>query len=175
MTIYGYFRDKDELLDAVVDAISARAPLPELRGSWREQLRQLALLFSVNLSEHPGLVRLRLERPILTPGALRITEEGMRILEDAGFDPREAARAFRTVFVYTFGSAAFNPPGRVADAQRAVRMAAAALPPEDYPRLVGAVEEMVEVMDPGAQFERGLDLILDGLERRLEEMRTRRS
>ena len=175
MTIYGYFRDKDELLDAVVDAISARAPLPELRGSWREQLRQLALLFSVNLSEHPGLVRLRLERPILTPGALRITEEGMRILEDAGFDPREAARAFRTVFVYTFGSAAFNPPGRVADAQRAVRMAAAALPPEDYPRLVGAVEEMVEVMDPGAQFERGLDLILDGLERRLEEMRARRS
>jgi AcrR family transcriptional regulator len=171
MTIYGYFRDKDELLDAVVDAISARAPLPELSGSWREQVRQLAIRFNANLNEHPGLVRLRLERPILSPGALRITEEGMRILADAGFDPREAARAFRTVFVYTFGSAAFNPPGRVADAQRAVRVAGAALPPDEYPHLLRAVDEMAEVMDPGAQFERGLDLILDGLERRLDEKR----
>jgi AcrR family transcriptional regulator len=171
MTIYGYFRDKDELLDAVVDAISRQAPLPELSGTWREQVRQLVVRWNGNLNRHPGIVRLRLERPILSPGALRITETGMRILEDAGFDTDEAAQAFRTIFLYNFGSAVFNPPERVAEAQQAVRMAAAVLPRERYPHVVGAVEEMVEAMDPSTQFERGLDLILDGLERRLEEKR----
>jgi AcrR family transcriptional regulator len=171
MTIYGYFRDKDELLDAVVDAISRQAPLPKLSGTWREQLRQLVMRWNANLNHHPGIVRLRLERPILSPGALRITENGLRILEDAGFTPAEAAQAFRTIFLYNFGSAVFNPPDRVPEAQQAVRVAAAALPPDHYPRVLGAVDEMAEVMDPAMQFERGLDLILDGLERRLEAKR----
>src|SRR5947208_5220887 len=41
MSVYRYFRDKDELLDAVVGRAAERVSLPGEAGSWREQLRGL--------------------------------------------------------------------------------------------------------------------------------------
>lgn len=169
MTLYGYFRDKDELLDAVVDSIASARPPSEISGTWRERLRKLFLGAERNLNTHPGLVRLRLERPIVTRGALRLTEAGMTILEEAGFERTEAAQAFRALFIYTFGSAAFNPPDQTAQARTSLRTALAALPRDEYPRVTAAADELEEVMDPRAQFVRGLDLLLDGIEQRLTQ------
>ena len=167
MTIYGYFRDKQELLDAVVDAIGAQRKLPELSGDWREKLRDLFLWFRRHLDENPALVRVRLERPIVTPGSMSFTERGLGILEQAGFPREEAVRAFRALFVHCFGFAAFNPPAQAEEGARDVRVAIAALPRERYPRVTEAAEELAGVMDPDAQFLYDLDLMLDALEARL--------
>src|SRR4051795_7522907 len=43
MTLYGYFRGRDDLLDAVVDAAVHGAELPRSPGPWREQLRATVL------------------------------------------------------------------------------------------------------------------------------------
>lgn len=93
----------------------------------------------------------------------------MTILEEAGFERTEAAQAFRALFIYTFGSAAFNPPDQTAQARTSLRTALAALPRDEYPRVTAAADELEEVMDPRAQFVRGLDLLLDGIEQRLTQ------
>ena len=76
MTLYGYFRDKDELLDALIDA-AVGDERPTLSGSWREQLRQLVRVAHQNLTAHPSVVEIRFRQPVLRPEALRFGEAGM--------------------------------------------------------------------------------------------------
>lgn len=160
MTLYGYFRTKHELLDAVLDlAIGELPPLPR-RGSPRRRLRELALAFHRNLARHPGVVRVRLERPLVRAEQFRVTEAALALLVEAGLSLPEATRAFRTLFVYVFGYAAFNPPGAATEEGRAV---IAGLPPSEYPLVTEAVDELAGSMSGEEQFLYGLDRILDGL------------
>lgn len=167
MTLYGYFRKKDELLDAVVDSAIADAEPPVLEGSWREQLLSLVLNARAGLLRHPSLVELRVRRPVLRPEALRFSETALRILRDAGFDVREGTAAFRLLFTYTFGFAALSPAESTEDDRRAAFAALAALPPDEYPALAEAREEASRAMGGEEVFEYGLERILDGLEARL--------
>lgn len=167
MTLYGYFRSKDELLDAVVDSAVAERDEWVLEGNWRQQLRNVVLTARRSLLRHPSLVELRVRRPVLRPEALRFAETCLAILLDAGFDTAEAARAFRLLFTYTLGFAALSPAESTAEDRRAASAALGALPSEEYPNLVTAREEASAAMGGEETFEYGLDRILDGLEARL--------
>jgi AcrR family transcriptional regulator len=168
MTLYGYVRDKDDLLDAVIDAAAAESPAwGEGDGPWRDRLTSLMRELRRGLERHPALIQLRLRRPIMTPGALRGTEAGLQVLVAAGLDPVEASRAFRTLFLYTFGFAAFVTEGGREEHRAQVRAAFAVLPPEDYPLLTSSVEELADVLGGDEQFEFGLARVLDGIEARL--------
>ncbi len=172
MTIYGYFRSRDAILDAVIDAGAeelARSAAAASGETWRSRLRALMVGLRQRHLAHPAIVELRYRRPLLSPGALEVTEVGMRILRDAGFTKREAAEIYRILFIYTFGFSAFGP-GRDAEADRdRSTEALAALPSEQYPTLVDAAREASATMADPQLFERGLDTLLDGFERRLNE------
>jgi AcrR family transcriptional regulator len=165
MTLYGYFADKQALLDALIDSVAAAAPLPPMRGTWRERVAAVMTQLYEALTAHPALARLRAAQPIATPGAFRFTEAGLAALRDAGFDAREAAHHFRTLFVFTFGAAVFGVDP-TPDERARVAGALAALPPDEYPTLTGQLGEMLETFDGDAQFAHGLELILDGLDAR---------
>ncbi|MEA2386630.1 MAG: hypothetical protein QOJ22_804 [Thermoleophilaceae bacterium] len=167
MTLYGYFRNKDELLDAVVDAAVGDGALPHPDGEWKEQLRAVVLYARRSLLRHPSLVELRVRRPVLRPEALRFSERCLGILRGAGLDVREGTAAFRLLFTYTFGFAALSPAGSTEEDRRAALAALAALPPDEYPALTEAREEASRAMGGEEVFEYGLDRILDGLEARL--------
>jgi AcrR family transcriptional regulator len=160
MTLYGYFRDKDELLDAVVDAASAPAETIELEGDWRARMEALMRALRDALAARPWLVQLRFARPLLSLGALRLTEAAMRVLLEAGFPVDEAARAYRALFIHTFACVGFE---RATGDLRGVAAALATLPADEYPALSGAAVAAARAMEPDAQFESGLALILDGV------------
>lgn len=172
MTLYGYFRGKDELLDAVIDASVADMEPIRLDGTWRQQLRQLANLARRTLTRHPALARIRLEKPILRPGALGFGEAAMGILLDAGFDAGEAAQSFRLLFTYTIGFASLSPAEATDEDRRAAVAALTLLPPERFPNLTGAVPEASRAMGGQEQFAYGLERLLDGLEARLSAKST---
>jgi AcrR family transcriptional regulator len=167
MTLYGYFRNKRELLDAVVDAAVSDPPAPTAEGDWRTQLRALVLGARRNLLRHPALVEIRVRQPVLQPEALRFAESGLRILREAGFERREAALAFRLLFSYLFGFAAFSPAESVEEDRHAAAAAIRALPPDDYPELSAASTEAASAMGGEEAFEYGLERILDGFGSRL--------
>jgi AcrR family transcriptional regulator len=167
MTLYGYFRSKDELLDAVVDAAVAEREPFTFEGTWQEQIRRLMQGSRRSLGRHPGLVKVRADRPVLQPEALRFAEMGMTILRAAGFGRREAARAFRLLFTYVFGYVSFSPDESADQARRDSRAATAALPPDEYPTLTDASEELADAMAGQETFDFGLDRIIDGLEAHL--------
>lgn len=168
MTVYGYFAGKDQLLDAVVDSGASRIASARARGSWKTRLRRLMLDLRQSLIDHPGIVELRLKRPLVSPGALELTEAGLRILLDAGFSKRDASRAYRMLFVYTFGFSAFGP-GRGAERERAETLdALRALPADRYPTIADCVDEASAAMADQTLFETGLNWMLEGLEASLE-------
>jgi AcrR family transcriptional regulator len=172
MTLYGYFRSKDELLDAVIDAAVEDVD-PSVSGEhWREQLRELVRAARRMLVRHPGLVQIRFRQPVLRPEALRFSEVGLGVLRAAGFDNAEATRAFRLLFTYTFGFAGLSPDETTEEARRQAAAAISVLPPERYPHLSAAAAEASEAMAGEEQFEYGLERILDGLEARLAELRS---
>lgn len=164
MTLYTYFRDKADLLDAVVDAAAGEHTFDAEDGPWKERLRTVMRELRKALTRHPALLELRLRKPIITSGAMRSTEAGLKALHDAGLEAPEAARAFRTLFLYTFGFAAFSKP-QLSDEDRRHAMAALMLlPPEEYPTLAATAPEMVDTLGGDDQFEYGLELILRAIE-----------
>lgn len=164
MTLYGYFPDKDALLDAVLDFGADELIVSSPVGPWRDRLRELLSILHRQLVAHPFVVELRLRRPILNPGAMRFTEAGLSILQTAGFDPDAAARAFRPLFIYTFGSAAFAAPGDASAQRRKAWAALAALEAQEFPAVTASASALVDVLSGDEQFAYGLDRLLDGLE-----------
>ena len=144
MSVYRYFKDKDELIDAVAASAAGEFELPSTRGSWRTQLTRLLSDARERLAADPGGLAGRLPRAFFAPGVLRFSEAGMTILLAAGFSEPEAASAWRALWSYTFGFATFSvaPVAWLADAK--------------YPRLIEAFAD-------DGEFEAGLELLLDGL------------
>jgi AcrR family transcriptional regulator len=169
MTLYGYFRTKGELLEAVVEEAADWRRVPDQEGPWDERLRHLARAMRQALSRHRSLIEVRLQRPIAGPRSFRGTEAGVRALLDAGFDRAEAARAFRVVFLYVFGYVAFSDPeAEVSDERRReIAAVAARLSPEDFPLLTEMAPEMAETLGGDEQFEYGLDAVLAGIAARV--------
>ena len=167
MTLYGYFRSKEELLDAVVDAGFADFEMPAGDTSFRASLRAFALAARDVLERHPALVEIRGTGPILRPRGFRLTDLGIRILTEAGLGPDDAARSFRLLFDYVFGYAIVNRRPPSAELRREALASIVALPPEEFPHVTALAEEMAAAVGGGEQFEYGLDRILDGIEARL--------
>ena len=167
MTLYGYFRSKEELLDAVVDAGLSDLELPPRPAGMREALRAFALAARDVLVRHPALVEIRGSGPILRPRGFRITDVGIRILIDAGFGPEDAARSFRLLFEYVFGFSIVNRRPPSDELRREALASIVSLPPSEFPGITAVADEMAEAVGGEGQFEYGLDRILDGLEARL--------
>lgn len=164
MTIYRYFADKDSLLDAVLDAGSGDLRLPGGSGSWQERLRALFVALHRALVAHPFVVQLRRRRQLVGPGVLRFTEAALEVLLEAGFSVEDAAKAFRPLYVYTFGCAAFNPGEEDIEVSRSRGLAViAALPSHEYPAVTEAALPLAATLGGNEPFEYGLDRLLDGL------------
>lgn len=170
MTLYGYFRDKDQLLDALIDAKSDALEIPQSDGPWRPRLRELMLHLHAQLVENPFLAALRLRRPLMSAGAMRWTETGLKLLADAGLPRAEAARAFRGLFVFTFGHAVFLPAGDAEEVVRAARAALLALPSESFPAVTAAADELPKTLVEQETYEYCLDRMLDGIEAELSRL-----
>ena len=167
MSIYGYFENKDELLDAMAAGAAERIALPSGRAGWRTQLRSLLRAAHESLARDPAGIGTRLPSEFLSPGALRVPEAGVRILESAGLDSKEAASAWRALWSYTFGFATFRLGPTRDEAVRRARTAIAALPDDEYPTLLAAADDVAASWADEDQFDYGLERLLDGIEARI--------
>jgi AcrR family transcriptional regulator len=103
MAVYRYFRDKDELADAVVAAAAGRVELPD-DVDWRDRLR--ALLVEARLALG-GIDHDRAGRALETSAGRRLTAAAHAALAEGGFDKRPADRAWRALFGFAIGYPGF--------------------------------------------------------------------
>jgi AcrR family transcriptional regulator len=167
MSVYTYFRDKDELIDAVAAEATREVAVASAGGDWQEQLRQLLGQVRDTIAHDPSGVGARMSRAFLSPGLLRLSEAGLSILTGAGFSGSDAARAWRALWSYTLGFAGFSLGSPASEARRLARAAIGGLPESDHPVLLEHGNEFAAAFSSEEEFGRGLDLLLAGLEARL--------
>jgi AcrR family transcriptional regulator len=171
-SLYHHVNGKDQILDGLVDVVAAEIELPDRSTEWREAISQRAHRTRTVLLRHPWAVSLMASRNTPGPATLGLLESGIRSFREGGFSIPAAAHAISTLdsYVHGFVLQEANLPFR--DASQLATMTTAimeAFPAAAFPYLFElTVEHVLQPgYDYGKEFEFGLDLILDGLERRL--------
>ncbi|WP_392893924.1 TetR/AcrR family transcriptional regulator [Streptomyces sp. LN699] len=167
-SLYNHFRTKDEILDAVADAVSARVDLSmfdaEDGRGWRLALHDWAHSYRDALSDHPNIVPVLARGPGRRPAGLRVADAVFVAMTEAGWPPAHATRIGALMRYFILGSAVGSFAGGFVDDR-------AAYDPSDYPHLGQAhlLAERQHEVDEGA-FETGLAALLDGLAIRYEAL-----
>jgi AcrR family transcriptional regulator len=176
MSLYRHVRNKDELIDIMIDAVAGEggAPPGAPCGDWRADLGELARRTRDMMLRHPWLAVLLPRRPVLGPNMLAALEFSLSAVGGLGLSTDEMVGMVRTVnaFVhgYTLNELAERqwrrPPAELAEDG----WQAAVLPyvrhlteTGKYPYFTRMVIEAEDFPDPDADFRWQLERILDGL------------
>jgi AcrR family transcriptional regulator len=164
--LYTYYRDKDALLDALVDDLLAGVDAPDpTQGDWRDGLFRVMDASRRLLLAHPRLVPVFLTRPALGPNAARLGEITFGLLRQGGLEGERAVEAFRVLLIYSLGFAAFQAPRLHTDSPARtgeVEATFASLPADRFPelrRLAGPLAAPTS----DRHFHTGLRWLLDGI------------
>jgi len=170
MSLYNHVANKEDLLDGMIDVVFAEIDLPTGWADWRAAMRQRAISARRVLSRHGWAIGLMESRSSPGRATLRHHDAVIGCLRDAGFSIELAAHAFSVLDSYIYGfalqerSLPFPTPEQTAGLAQDIL---ASFPADRYPHLAELTARHVlqPGYDYGDEFEFGLDLILDGLER----------
>jgi len=170
MSLYNHVAGKDALLDGMIDSVFAEIDLPTEGIGWRESMRRRAVSARAAMSRHRWAIGLMESRTSPGPATLRHHDTVIGTLRGAGFSVAMAAHAFSALDAYIYGFAlqeASLPFNSAEGATEVAQGMMADFESGQFPHLTElAVEHALQPgYDYGAEFEFGLDLILDGLER----------
>jgi AcrR family transcriptional regulator len=168
MSLYHHVANKDEILDAITDAVFGEIELPRADADWRSAMRDRAISARRALGRHPWATSLMQSRTNPGPATLRHHDSVIGSLRRAGFSVAMAAHAFSLLDAYVYGFA-LQEASLPFDSETAPEVADAIMagfPSDAYPYLAELTIEHVlqRGYDYGDEFEIGLDLILNGLE-----------
>jgi AcrR family transcriptional regulator len=170
MSLYSHVANKDDLLDGMIDMVFSEIDLPSGEDDWKTAMRQRAISVRRVLSRHRWAIGLMESRSSPGPATMRHHDAVIGCLRSAGFSVELTAHAYSVLDSYIYGfalqerSLPFDTPDETAELARVIL---AQFPADQYPHLAELTSEHVlrPGYDYGHEFEFGLDLILDGLER----------
>lgn len=180
MSLYYHLRDKEALLDGVVETVlgeidAAVACLEASGDDWRVRLRQRFLAARDVMLRHPWVPGLLGSRRTVPAGVYAYYDEIVGTLVGAGFSYRLAHRALHAFGSMPLGFAQeiFSPAAAGGSMEADAAEADFAAMAEALPNLTAMMAaEAHDVADPTlgwcdgqVEFEFTLDLLLDGLER----------
>jgi AcrR family transcriptional regulator len=170
MSLYNHVAGKADLLDGMIDVVFSEIGLPPAVGGWKSAMRARALSARAVLGRHRWAIGLMESRKSPGPATLRHHDAVLGCLRGAGFSVELTAHAYSLLDSYIYGFAlqeASLPFGTPEETAQVTKDIAGQMPADEYPHL--AELATAHILQPGYQygseFEIGLDLILDALER----------
>lgn len=179
MALYKHVRDKEDLLDGVVDALvgeiedTVATPAPE---GWRPALRARVLAARRVLLRHPWARQVLEQRPRMTPAALGYVDGTIAILRAGGFGDDLTHHVMHALGsrVWGFTQELFDrPPAPGAAPEPPPDPAVLAAMAQRFPNVAAIARTarhedgsvVARGCDDQAEFEFALDLVLDGIAR----------
>jgi AcrR family transcriptional regulator len=170
MALYRHVRSKDDLLNGLVEVIVGQIEGPFPADDWKAALRAQAMAARGVMLQHPWARRVLEGRGTGGPTTLVHIETALATLHDGGFSIELAHHALHLLGSRLFGftqdlfeeSTPTDPPPDPAAMARAMA---------GYPRIIELAtsvshEGVLGACDDDIEFAFGLDLILEGLERK---------
>jgi|SRR5580692_6824115 AcrR family transcriptional regulator len=176
MSLYNYVEDKEDLLAAMVELVLSEIELAPTAQDWRTDMRATALSAHEALLRHPWSCRL-----VLSPTSARMIAARMAYIEAilarlrlAGFTPEAASRGYHAIDSHILGFTIWQlghelPADAPADfIDTLMRQLDSGTFP--YLKEHAAVHMKTSESEEEGEFEFGLELILDGLERYVQSI-----
>jgi AcrR family transcriptional regulator len=170
MSLYHHFANKDQILDGMVDVVFGEIEFPVRRVGWQTAMRRRGFAAREALTRHAWALGLLESRRNPGLATLRHHELVLGCLRRGGFSVEGAAHAFSALDSYTYGfvmqeqALPFRTPEEI---QAMAASITTQLPADEFPYFMEMVVE--HVLRPGyayaKEFEIGLELVIDGLER----------
>ncbi|MGN2430643.1 TetR/AcrR family transcriptional regulator [Pseudomonas syringae] len=184
-TLYRHFASKDEILIYVVDSVLGEMSADQSevveetrqgQGSdehaWQKACASGAERFYRVLRKHPGILPLLVSQIPIGPNGLKRREQGIALFLASGFPAELAARAYTSVAHYVLGFAIQQHSHGASEATKGEDLVEffSALDADEYPAIAAAGRHLpgISVED---EFRFGLQLIIDGLDLALAELR----
>jgi AcrR family transcriptional regulator len=167
MSLYHYVSSKDDILDGVVDMVVSEIELTSRDGGWKAAVRKSAISFHDALRRHPWATSLMMSGTGVSQARLRYMDALLRRLREAGFSANLTHHAYHALDSHIIGStlwhAGYSSMKLPADFGTTFIKELA----NEFPYLAEHAEQHIaKPKRKGvSEFEFGLDLILDGLEK----------
>jgi AcrR family transcriptional regulator len=172
MSLYHHVPNKDALLDGMVDIVFGEIEVPTTDGDWKTALRKRAISTRDALRRHRWAIGLMESRTQPGPANLRLHNAVLACLREAGFSIADAVHAYSVQDAYIYGFALQEKSLPFETSEEAAQIGEMMV--RQFQHLADQLPYSFEVVggyvakggyDPTAEFEFGLNLILDGLER----------
>ncbi|QLL10331.1 TetR/AcrR family transcriptional regulator C-terminal domain-containing protein [Mycobacterium vicinigordonae] len=168
MTLYNYVRDRGELEELVAEAVITEVKVPVKSDNWCSDVRAIALAMWETLRRHPNAIPLVLTRRTVSASSYLAADRLIAALTRAGLDAEDLLASFRAVLGLVMGSAQAELAGPLAGPGRDREQVAVAarigrLAGEEHPH-IAALSQVSQQSTAAADFERGLNILLVGIE-----------
>jgi AcrR family transcriptional regulator len=173
MSLYNHVANKDDLLDGIIDQVVSEIEIPNLSVDWKTAMWQRATSAHAMLLRHPWAALALMSRVNVGPAMLRYVDTTLGCLREAGFSFEMADHAWNAIdsHIYGFTLQELNFPLEAAAYAEAAENFLSYIPPEKYPYLNQLSCHIIEGRYDGLHdFEFGLELILNGLDRLRENV-----
>lgn len=172
MSLYNHVKNKDDLLDGIVEQVATELETPTMGGDWKLAMRRRAIKAHEVLMRHPWATMLIVSRANVGPAMLAYVDGTLGCLRAAGFSWAMSDYVWNAIDGYVYGftlqrlSFPFEPEEYPIVAEQYLPM----LPEAEYPYLYGMTKQVIERKHDGIQkLELALDVLLDGFEKKLTE------
>ncbi len=164
MSLYKHVRNKDAILDGIVDLVGAEIEVsPGDRETWQGLLRRRATASRVVFTRHPWAIGLLESRRVLGPNLLRSLDAALGGLQGAGFTIDAAAHALWLLDSFVYGHVIQETSRRKAG-EGATQEMLEQVRSSGYPHLADLGQHaLTEGFTADAEFDIGLELILQAL------------
>ena len=170
MSLYNHVANKDEILGGIVEIVASEVEVPSDPANWKTSIRQSAISAHDAFIRHRWSCSLMTSTPSVVPSRMRWMEGVLATLREAGFSPNLTHHAYHALDSHITGftlwqvSFPFDTREELLDlAEDFLKL----IPADEYPYVIEHAQEHLAEPDPDEpnEFEFGLELILDGLDR----------
>ena len=169
MSLYNHVANKDDILDGILDLVVSEIDLPSGDADWRVAMRRRAASAREAFGRHPWASALNDSRESSGPGRMYYFNWVIGTLRRSGFSVELAVHAFSAIdsYIYGFGRQQLNMAAGEGTAEESAEAILSAIPADEFPYLAEVITDFMLTVgyDESADFDFGLGLILDGLER----------
>ncbi len=168
MSLYNHVADRDDILGGMVELVATDFEVPTGAPDWRTSIRSSARSAHEVLLRHPWSSSLAESRAEVGPVRLRWLEATVGVLTSVGFPMPIVIRTLMALDAHTYGFTLQEQawPFPPEASQERATVLADELPP-GHPNVAALMNYVATTDVPIVDFDFGLDLLLDGLERLL--------
>jgi len=169
MSLYKHVTNKEEVLDGIIELVVGDIETPREVADWKEAMRRRAISARAVLGRHSWAIGLLEARGSKGPTVLRYLDAILGNLRSAGFSLENAVHAFWLIDSFVYGHVIQETSLPIGSSEEITESTGSILEQvtmDEYPHLVEIGEHALRSeYSYDSEFEFGLDLILEALDR----------